>query len=106
MKPHETIVPLSVLDPDDEGGELAVRFEWRPGTPETGRFSGPPENYDPGEPDEFTILSAAYVIRGHHVPCGTAMHEDDKLAEWLDENWERPEPEEPPEREPWWEVEP
>jgi hypothetical protein len=43
---------------DDPGFvELAIHFNFTPGTPETGRF-GPPENYDPGSGHEVEYLRA------------------------------------------------
>lgn len=68
------------------GEDVAVEFEWRPGTPPSG-LSGPPENYDPGEGDEFTIIAVEpFVADSHH----------DTLIEWLDDNWERPDDEPDP----------
>jgi hypothetical protein len=76
-------VPSSVAlpsDPDDQSPDydVEVEFEWSPGTMPSG-LSGPPEYYDPGEPDEFDI---------------TSMDPDDSryeaVAEWLDQNWPRP----------------
>lgn len=77
-------VPHSIfyrLDPDDqspEGEPVEVEFEWTAGRAPTG-LSGPPENYDPGEADEFNIVS-------HDLD----EHDEERVLEWLDENWERP----------------
>lgn len=87
---HIEIVPMSVVEAEAEG-EFEVAFEFRPGTPESGRFNGPPEDYDPGEPDEFVISSVSYAIRNSRIPTALAPHEEEKVIEWLDENWERPE---------------
>ncbi len=87
---YEQDMPLSVIDPEADEGSLVVTFDWTPGQEPTG-FSGPPENYDPGSADEFTILSARYDVAFPHV-VGLADHEHEAVIEWLDENWKRPEP--------------
>lgn len=88
-----TIIPFSVLDPEDEERELEVTFDWVSGYPPAG-LSGPPEDYDPGSGDEFYILSVAYIgPHDVHIPYGFGQADDDKIIEWLDEHWERPEPE-------------
>ncbi len=72
---------LDQIDPDaiDEGTTLAVMFDYAPGTAPSG-LTGPPENYDPGSPEEF------YVVHPKHLPGDV----DDAISEWLDANWERP----------------
>lgn len=78
-------VPASIIfpsDPEDqspEGDPVEVEFDWRQGTPESGRYSGPPEDYDPGEPDEFVIVSP---------PLDEETEE--RVIEWLESYWERP----------------
>lgn len=77
-------VPSSIAlpsDPEDQSRDypVTVDFEWREGTPASG-LSGPPENYDPGEADEFVILSDDFE------------RQEEAIVEWLDANWERPEP--------------
>jgi hypothetical protein len=80
-------VPLSVVEGDADG-ELIVDFDWRAGSPPSG-MSGPPENYDPGESDEFVITAVSYDT-APNIPVGLAPHEEEKVIEWLDENWMRP----------------
>lgn len=64
---------------DEQAEALPVTFDWAPGTPTTG-LSGPPENYDPGEGDEFVIVS----------PPDLSCNAEDRIIEYLDANWERP----------------
>lgn len=82
-------VPESIAlpsDPEDQSREDDVRvvFEWSPGSEPSG-LSGPPENYDPGEGDEFNIVSSGSVA-GADLPDDV----EERLVNWLDENWERP----------------
>lgn len=87
----EETLPLSVVDHESEEGSLVVRFEWNPGTPETGRTGGPPEDYDPGSADEFVIRSASYDT-SPGIPVYLSPVEDERVTDWLDENFERPDP--------------
>lgn len=64
---------------DDAAEVITVTFDWAPGTPPSG-LSGPPENYDPGEGDEFVIVT----------PPQLSCDAEERLIEWLDANWERP----------------
>lgn len=68
---------------DDPGYiELQVHFTFYPGTPETGRYSGPPENYDPGSAHEVEYEWAEREVeRG-----GKKVFERLKTGEWLDEH--------------------
>ena len=61
--------------------DVVVTFDFTPGTPEYGRFSGPPENYDPGSPDEVENIK----IVSPDVDKETAGMIEDKL---LDECYE------------------
>lgn len=83
---HTAHVPLSILDGSD--GELIVTFDWAAGTAPSG-ISGPPENYDPGEADEFNITAAHYDV-APGVSVLLADREEEQVIEWLDANWERP----------------
>jgi hypothetical protein len=83
---HLEHVPLSILDGSD--GELIVQFEFRAGTPPSG-LSGPPENYDPGEGDEFVIGRCCYDT-APQIPVGLGEHEEERVIDWLNENWDRP----------------
>lgn len=38
--------------------ELQIHYNFTPGSPETGRYGGPPENYDPGSAHEVEYLHA------------------------------------------------
>ena len=84
-KTYQADVPESIVhfDPEDESREgppIPVEFEWTEGTPPSG-ISGPPENYDPGEGDYFNIVS-------HDFDDAT----EERVIEWLDQHWQRPEP--------------
>lgn len=92
MSHHDAVVPLSVVDQDDDGdGELDVSFDWTPGQTASG-MSGPPEDYDPGAADEFYIASVSYKYGDTLVAAKFSPEEEDQLSEWLAENWDRPEP--------------
>jgi hypothetical protein len=78
-KTHQAEVPESVVFDDERDACVTVTFEFRAGTPPSG-LSGPPENYDPGSGDEF------YVVN----PAGLWVGAEDRIIEWLDANWERP----------------
>ena len=83
------ILPMDVIEADAEG-EIEVHFKWSPGEAESGRF-GPPEHWDPGSSDDFTINKAFYVLpKGKRIPLGLSAHEEELVLEWLDENFERP----------------
>lgn len=84
---HREAVPLSILDGSD--GELVVEFDWAPGTAPSG-LSGPPEHYDPGDGDEIVITGCSYDTTPG-IPVGLGPHEEERVVEWLDENWIRPE---------------
>lgn len=91
-------VPESIAlpsDPEDQSREsdVTVVFEWSPGCPPSG-LSGPPENYDPGEGEEFNIVSSGPVA-GADLPDAV----EERLVEWLDENWTRPVEDDGPEPE-------
>lgn len=62
--------------------ELTVHFGFNPGTPETGRYSGPPENYDPGSPHEAWF---DYAEREHTDPGGNKHWVRLMQGEWLEE---------------------
>lgn len=84
MSHHDTTVPLSVIDPTDDGdGEIEVSFDWTPGSAPSGEF-GPPENYDPGCGDEF------YIVDVTGSPLGHGPAAADKIIAYLEENWDRP----------------
>lgn len=69
---------------DDPGSiELQVHFNFTPGTPETGRYSGPPENYDPGSGHEVEYLHAA---REAWEDGTKQVWRRLKTGEWLDEH--------------------
>lgn len=88
MSSYIETVPQWILDGD---GELEVRFEWTPGTPEFIPPANRPEDYDPGSGDEFIIRSAAYIIDGKPMfPCGLSDTEEQRVIDWLDGEWERP----------------
>ena len=85
---HEGTVPgylLTDVDSSDHQPLVDITFDWAPGTEPSG-LSGPPENYDPGEGDEFVIVT----------PEGLGEEIEEAIINWLDENWERPvEPDDP-----------
>lgn len=60
--------------------ELRINYNFTPGTPETGRYSGPPENYDPGSPHEVEYLYAQREIERD----GKKSFQRMKTGEWLD----------------------
>ena len=84
-------VPMTAFDDQDDGfGEVEVAFDWTPGTPESGNF-GPPENYDPGSPELFEIAGAAQSLgNGKTAPFMLCGEWDEAIADYLEENWERP----------------
>ncbi len=84
---YSATIPLEVVEPAAEIGELDVAFAWQPGTPESGRF-GLPEDYDPGEGEYFEIAEA----RLDCAKVGLGEGAKAKLVDWLTENWDRPEP--------------
>lgn len=93
---HTADVPSSIAlpsDPEDQSPDydVTVVFDWAPGNPPSG-LSGPPENYDPGDGDDFVIITSG-EIAGDDLPD----HIVEQLIEWLDENWDRPEPDYGPE---------
>lgn len=74
--------------PKDDPGcvELRIHFNFTPGTPETGRYSGPPENYDPGSGHEVEYLYAEReVVRADKYQNPRTVFERLKSDEWLDE---------------------
>ena len=78
MSHHDTTIPLSVFDDDDDGGgEVQVSFDWNAGSAPSG-LTGPPENYDPGAGEEFYIVAVE------------PPQDDNKVIAWLEENWDRP----------------
>lgn len=46
----------------DAGQEVLVTFEFTPGTPETGAYNCPPEDYDPGSGPELYILHVRPLV--------------------------------------------
>ncbi len=88
---HTARIPMTAFDDQDDGfGEVDVAFDWTPGSPATGMF-GPPENYDPGSADEFYIVGAVQILpNGTTAPFMSCDEWDEKIAEYLEENWERP----------------
>lgn len=84
MKQTDTI-PADVIGQGD--GEIEVAFEWTPGQGPSGQF-GPPEHYDPGSPDEYEDITA--TLDG--VPLALTGDDEEKIADWLAEHWEPPEP--------------
>lgn len=73
-------VPGRLIGQDPLDGTMVdVVFDWSPGREPRG-MSGPPENYDPGEGEEFNIVS----------PPGLSAEHEEAVIEWLDANWERP----------------
>lgn len=87
MKQTATI-PADVLNL--EGDEIEVTFDWTPGQEPSGQF-GPPEHYDPGSPDLFEDITA--TLDG--APLALTGDNEEKIADWLAERWEPPEPDYP-----------
>lgn len=92
-------VPFSVLGEQarwlidtaaDEDAELEVSFDFTPGQAPSGEF-GPPEHYDPGSGDEFEEVFVTY--RG--IPQGISGDGEERIVNWLAENWEPDEPDYP-----------
>jgi hypothetical protein len=80
MNRHSATIPLWVVDGEANGpdGEIEVEFDWTPG------------GFHDGD-DEFTIRAAYYVLEGGKLmSCGLAEHEVDRVTDWLDGEWERP----------------
>lgn len=78
-------VPLYVLDGSE--GELVVTFSYRPGEPPSGWS---PEDFDPGSGPELEVIAAHYVGAAA-IPVGLGAEEDQRVVDYLLENWEPPE---------------
>lgn len=61
--------------------ECQIHYNYTPGSPETGRYSGPPENYDPGSAYEVEYLYAEREVERD----GKKVFERLKTGEFLDE---------------------
>lgn len=72
MSHHDTTVPLSVIDPDDETGtEMEVSFDWTPSS----------------ATEEFYIVSWDNPKRPKPI---VKLDDEEKIIAWLEENWDRP----------------
>lgn len=68
---------------DDPGYvECRVHFDYTPGTPESGRYNCPPENYDPGSGAEIAFDYAEREVETDGKKVWNRL----KTAEWLDEH--------------------
>jgi hypothetical protein len=63
--------------------DVTVRFNVAWGMPESGRFSGPPEDYDPGGPDEIEDFFVVKVDGWPAVDTDLAKMIEEKMLDTL-----------------------
>jgi hypothetical protein len=111
---HTSTHTLRITVMEEDGDELEhVTLEcvvsFTPGTPESGRF-GPPENYDPGSGDEFSLDSVKRVnadgtrVEASVLDSAWAQTWLEKNEEWIAEQADAdsgPEPEYDPVEAAW-----
>jgi hypothetical protein len=62
MLSFRTTISLSIFDGSEEELDLIIRYEFNPGTPETGAgYLADPMAYDPGSADEINIVSITLI---------------------------------------------
>ena len=82
---YSETIPVRLEGQDDQV-DLDVEFTWSPGYPETGPSYA--SGGEPAEPDSFDVVS----VKRDGAEYKTNAREDDVIFEWLQNNFEPPEP--------------